>query len=463
MPKNTTPHAAVAAGFEPGGYALFTGYTNMEEGQVAVLTEGMPVRIDRFENEADIVVVGVDDDGNDIMEGNTPKYVERVFPEELTKAELETEDEPEAEQTTEGDAEPEATEDATPDLSEVTFDPDAKIADLKALGTDAGLKITARSKADVVKALEAAGATAKAAEASAPKEETKPKAAAKGNAKGNAKADTKASDKPKADDKAKSGGIKPTPVVEISDMASVREILAEQDALDAAKSLVERAEQTDFTLGGVLRHIHETGAFKAEGYDGKRGFDDYVRQALGVEPRKARYLMSNYTVFAMIGADEQKLASIGWSKAKELARIEPAKLKKDFDKLIDKANSMTRDDLVADIKKHYKVTTRGSADGVSLTTMTFKLAEEDATTVTEGLKEASALIGADDLNKALAYIVGDWRGTGTGTDLSLEDTVELMCAKFGLESVSFVKDGETVEYTPDTEETEEQETAEAAA
>ena len=423
--KTTVPHAAITAGFAINGFALFKGYTALEEGQEQILTPDMPVRIDRFENEADIVVIGVDDDGNDIMDddGVTPKFAERVFPEELTPASLE--------------ADAPATEEAAAE---------APVEEAAPAPAKAAKPAAAKPAADAKPETAAAKKKREAAEAKAVADAEKVEAKAALKASGDkAKADKKA-----AAEKAKAAAIKVTPVIEIADMASVREILAEQDALAAAKSLVDKAEQTDFTLGGVLRHIHETGAFKAIGYEGKRGFVEYCEKTLGIAYRKAHYLMQIYTAFAMIGADEAKLQQIGWSKAKELARIETGALKKGFDSLITKATEMTRDDLTAYIKKTYKVTTRGGADGVSLTQFSFRLAEEEALTVNEGLNEAKAMVGDDDLNKAFAYIVGEWRNTSAGSDLTLEDTVELMAAKFGITSLTYT-DAAGVEHTSEFE------------
>ena len=269
------------------------------------------------------------------------------------------------------------------------------------------------------------------------------------------KAADKAADKAEAP--AATAPVSATPVVEIKDMVSVTEALASEggDALKAAKALVSKAEQTDFTLGGVLRHIHETGAFKSLGYDGKRGFDEYVEKVLGIQSRKARYLMTIYTKFAMLGVDESRLEAIGWSKAKELARIDEAELKKDFNKLVKYAEGHTRDELIDHVKTKYVVTTRGGEDRVKLVDFKFRLAEEDATTATEALKEAGIAAGAgDDLNTAFAYLCGDWRNTGTGQDLDLEGSLEMIAAKFGLTKIEFTDGtGETLVWEPEDAET----------
>jgi hypothetical protein len=72
----------------------------------------------------------------------------------------------------------------------------------------------------------------------------------------------------------------------IVDSQTVRTILESKDMLDAAKELAVVAEETFISLGGVLHHIYETGAHKTLGYDGKRGFADYMLKALNIQYRK---------------------------------------------------------------------------------------------------------------------------------------------------------------------------------
>ena len=403
-------HPAIAAGLIVGGFALFKGYAEpLEEGQTPVLVKGDPVKIMRYEGEEEIIVVKVDDDGNEVLaEGTATPVSERCFADELEPAEVEDEAGEAAEEATE-----EAEEEAAEEAAETEAEPEA-----------------AEEAAPAPKAKAAA----------------KPKAAA-------AKADTKAKAPAKAKE-TKSKAIVAKPVVEISDMASVKEALKAEggDALKAAKALVERAEQTDFTLGGVLHNIHESGVFKTLGFDGKRGFDDYVEKTLDIASRKARYLMGNYAKFVLLGVDEARLNELGWSKVKELARIPDDDLKKDFDKLAKKAKESTRDELVDHIKSKYAVVTRG--EQVKLTAFSFRLAEEEANNVTLALKEAATAIGEpNDLNKAFAHICGEWRNTGVAQDLDLEQAVELLVSRFGLQALTFTNaDGAVVEYEADASE-----------
>src|SRR5690348_7092793 len=86
--------------FPAGSYALFTGYSApLEDGATPTLTEGDAVKIIRKEveqGEDTYVVCKVDPDtGKEIANGDT-LITDRLFPEEMTPAKLETEQTSEA-------------------------------------------------------------------------------------------------------------------------------------------------------------------------------------------------------------------------------------------------------------------------------------------------------------------------------------------------------------------------------
>ena len=73
-------HPAIAAGLTVGGFALFKGYSApLADGAVATLNEGDAVKIIRFEDDADVIVTLVDDDGNEVMRDGKA-VAERCFP-----------------------------------------------------------------------------------------------------------------------------------------------------------------------------------------------------------------------------------------------------------------------------------------------------------------------------------------------------------------------------------------------
>jgi nucleotidyltransferase/DNA polymerase involved in DNA repair len=156
--------------------------------------------------------------------------------------------------------------------------------------------------------------------------------------------------------------------------------------------------------------------------------------------------------FATLGVDTEKLETIGWSKAKELARIPAEQLKKDYDKLVKLAEEKTRDELTSHITKKYTVATRGQS--IKTTSFGFRFAEADGETVTQALERAKPMAGENaDANAALLYIANDFLTGGQGSDMTLAQMVELIQNEFGVE-VTLTADGETVDaatYTPTAE------------
>ncbi len=136
------------------------------------------------------------------------------------------------------------------------------------------------------------------------------------------------------------------PIV-IEDTKAVSTVLKEHDdAVEAARSLIEQGRQVEFTLGGVLYHIYAEGIHKAHGYEGKQGFAEFIDKELSIHYRKAMVLISMYKVFTDHGLDELTIGEIGWSKAAAIARITRARddkgekigdelLDKHFDALVD--------------------------------------------------------------------------------------------------------------------------------
>jgi hypothetical protein len=105
------------------------------------------------------------------------------------------------------------------------------------------------------------------------------------------------------------------------------------DAIAAANALAEQKEQTVFTLGGVLAFVKRNnlqatipGEEDAEGnataaYTADlKGFDAYAEDTLGIGKRSANYYVQLYERFSQL-TTEAKLARIGWTKLRELLRL----------------------------------------------------------------------------------------------------------------------------------------------
>lgn len=226
------------------------------------------------------------------------------------------------------------------------------------------------------------------------------------------------------------GGGNSSPV--LSDTDTVAAMLAEMDALDAAKSLIAQTEETYFTLGGVLSHIYHEGIYKRAGFTGKRGFEEYVEAELNVKYRKAMYLINLYTKFRELGVDEKRLTQIGWSKAKELTNYATAA---NFDELIEVAQtSKNRDELISYLKSSFTGGGSGAGDEqVRKTRVNFVLFADQAETVTRALDVAKEKTGTDNLSQALEYICAEWLSLSEGVEVPLEAEIARLSAKYGVQ------------------------------
>jgi hypothetical protein len=191
------------------------------------------------------------------------------------------------------------------------------------------------------------------------------------------------------------------------------------DLISAAEALMNRAEATDFTLGGVLAKIEETAAFEAitekDGSPrygiGHVGFGNFCEAHLGLKYRKATYLIKNYAVCVRLGITEAQIKGIGWSKLKEAVGVLSAD---NFAEILQEAKDTSYDEFAKAMKER-KVAT-GNVHGnttATLTTFTFKVFNDKAAAIKEALLAAKAALGAegDDMatmSAAFDHIVTEW-------------------------------------------------------
>lgn len=419
----------MASKYNKGDIALFADYgddAKADANFAPILEAGQRVRVETVSDDG-IIVFAIDEEGNTLNDAEGNPVADTVFPEEMGEIE---------------GAEGAATETAPAAEAPADEAPAAAEKPKRSAGKAAAApKEKAPTKAEV-KAQEKAEKEAAKQQAAADKEAAKQKAAADKEAAAKEKEEAKA--KREADKKAREEAKAAKPdnddplMIRVEETKSVTEVLKGRSAIEAAKMLVNRNEQTEFTLGGVLHHIYVTGEFKTLGYDGKRGFSDYVEQALGVAYRKARYLISIYTTFAQVfrakGITEDDLLKLGWSKAKELARIPVNQLVENYDSLIAMASDgeTSRDELIKHISENYEVTQR--KETVKAIDFRFRLVADAAEMAKDALDQAKKLAGdnADD-NKAFEYIVGDWLSTAESNNtMTLQSLIDLAAAQFGV-------------------------------
>lgn len=327
-------------------------------------------------------------------------------------------------------------------IVEHSFEDELKAAPTTAKEVKAAKKTEERNAPPVGKADAKAAkgiAKAKANPVVPPKAEEAPAEAAPAKKVAAKKAKAAEAPAPAEEPKVEKKAVVEGEVVKIQDTEAVTAALAAEsnDALAAAKQLVQQSEETYFTLGGVLTHIYNEGLHKLAGFDGKRGFADYVERELNLQYRKAMYLIGIYTYFRSLGVDERRLSEIGWSKAKELVNKVTAEA---FDEVVDYAAEHSREEL----KAYITTNTASAGDGTSGETVVkkrfvFTLFGDQAEGVERALASAGSGIEGEPANKqslAFEMIVAEWAMSNENVEVTLEQAVEALRTRFGDEAIA---------------------------
>jgi hypothetical protein len=276
-------------------------------------------------------------------------------------------------------------------------------------------------------------------EVQATKATTKPKAkaAAKPKAKTKAKTPKKTKAKVKAPEAPVEAPITtiavatPAPAP-ITDSATVSKLLEEQDALAAAKALALQAEETFISLGGVLSHVYNEGLHKTLGFDGRRGFAEYMLTELNIQYRKGMHLIEIYTVIRRLGIDEERAARIGWTKLREIV----GKMTVDnADSLLTFAENNTREDIVDHVRTTYVNADEEGPTKVAKTRLTFNLFGENTGTVQRALAAAQETANLSTPEEALTLICAEWSQLTENVPLSYEEAKAALEARFGVSLV----------------------------
>ena len=191
------------------------------------------------------------------------------------------------------------------------------------------------------------------------------------------------------------------------------------DDLSAAMALAEQKEKTVFTLGGVLARIKRNDTFseivtkKGDPVyeEGLKGFNAYVKDHLGIEPRSAAYYVDLYEMFSQV-TTEDKISKIGWTKLRELLPLRDIIDEKNVDSWLKKAKSNSTKELHDEVTKHLvdageKI--HGNKSLAEQTTFKFVVYNDQATVVSEAIELAKSVIGEDASDgAALNLIVSEW-------------------------------------------------------
>lgn len=223
----------------------------------------------------------------------------------------------------------------------------------------------------------------------------------------------------------------------------VRKLVStDTSALDAAKSLSDKIQNTFWDLGGVLSFIRRNKSYQQiekngeNPYMSNEGFAKYAEEELGIGYRMAMYYIDIYESFSKCGLKDPSLVlAIGWSKAKEVTRVITPD---NYEEWVDIAKESTREDLCASVKETRVKLNKGEDNTiVKKTAFKFQVFQDQATMVVEALGEAKAVIDTEDLNAALVHICTEWLSMNGGNrNTSIDDAMLSLEQTYGLNEVS---------------------------
>ena len=179
------------------------------------------------------------------------------------------------------------------------------------------------------------------------------------------------------------------------------------DVLELAQELVSESTVTEYRLGGILYHVRVSKAYKEvdPAYAEVGGFAAYIQEQLGLEYRKAMYLIDIYTKFSKAGIHGDRVGDIGWTKAKEIARVVTSD---NADSLLEAAAESTVVELKETIKESYGREGADTRPVVKKMTFKFRLEQENAEVIEDYLLQAQEELGHDKLEQTFEYIVTEW-------------------------------------------------------
>jgi hypothetical protein len=191
----------------------------------------------------------------------------------------------------------------------------------------------------------------------------------------------------------------------LSDLVHEIENLKEKDARAAVTTLNDETEMTMFKLGGVLSVIQANGWFEPYA-----SFRDYVEKEAGMHYRKATYWAAIYNNLAESKVPWEKVKGLGWTKLKEIAEVLTVDNVEEWVKI---AGSQTTLQLIETVKSHKQAgATKALEDQVSktVTTMTFKVHDDQKETVKAAITKAKEDSGTTVDTAALEFICLDFLG-----------------------------------------------------
>lgn len=221
----------------------------------------------------------------------------------------------------------------------------------------------------------------------------------------------------------------------LSDLVHEIETLKEDEARHMVSTLSNETDMTLFKLGGVLSLIQANGWFTPYA-----SFREYVEKEVGLHYRKATYWCAIYNHLAESKVPWEKVKSIGWTKLKEIAELLTID---NVDEWAAIAKSQTTLQLIETVKaSKQKDSPKALEDQASktVTTITFKVHEDQKETVKAAIAKAKDDSGTTVDTAALEFICLDFLGGQSMSDrlkkMGLEAALEALEKAFPNTNIS---------------------------
>lgn len=207
------------------------------------------------------------------------------------------------------------------------------------------------------------------------------------------------------------------PELESEDADVLALVDGSEDLIATAQELDANVATSEYQLGGILYHIKKDKLHHAltddkgnvlTEYAEKGGWEKFLTDYFNIEYRKAQWLLEIYIHFNQAGVTDAaaKVAQIGWTKAKTIAK-ELTKEGANVEDLLTLAEENTVADLVTAIRDSEHVGGTAGEKKKRLT-LKFRYLEADAATVEQGLEAVKDAVGLKDIGEALLHLVTEY-------------------------------------------------------
>lgn len=198
--------------------------------------------------------------------------------------------------------------------------------------------------------------------------------------------------------------LPPDPFIEIAENVNK---MTEKTSLEEARTLSQDIDRNYFKLGGILSKISEQEWWAAAGYV---SFKIFVQAELGMQYRKAMYLVSIYNYLVEAGIPFEKVKGLGWTKLRELAPVINAN---NVDEWVETATGMNTLQLIEEIKESKKDASEVDADKApnDIKSKVFKLHADQREVIEEAIEAAKIKANTEFDAVALEQICLEYLGT----------------------------------------------------